>query len=374
MVFIAHWIIFYQYLELAVALPILIKIADHAHNASNKIASARQCLNATMIIVVAIVVAHFVDKAFYTFKESSEDADQKVTYFAIALKMCLIVMIAFVFIRIRTVVNSEPLIKLNMRQWTLHVGLLSIYYLMWAAYEIAYTVWILDPNSKRNFTDTKLKMLAIVELTFNVVSVFLGCLLFYMVDRMTRPVEECYFDPILKRHVPFFVHLANTKLISHQITTEQPDATACQHILTTGASMTFAPNPNSGSPLPSPPSEPASFDHFGEQQQDESSLENTHNMMATTKHSTHSAALVVSQMTLQHSRATRQSAHSVTRRGTQLTALDRELIRSEETYSQMRAEVKWNRKIVKLALQFISFETAGGGAHQINFGSVLIDS
>ena len=30
MVFMAHWIIFYQYLELAVKLPILIKIAEHA--------------------------------------------------------------------------------------------------------------------------------------------------------------------------------------------------------------------------------------------------------------------------------------------------------------------------------------------------------
>ena len=213
MVFMAHWIIFYQYLELAVALPILIKIADHAHNASNKIASARQCLNATMIIVVAIVVAHFVDKAFYTFKESSADADQKVTYFAIALKLCLIVMIAYVFVRIRTVVHSEPLIKLNKTLWLLHVSLLSIYYLMWAAYEVTYTTWMLDPNSKHDISDNKLKVLAVVELLFNIVSVFLGCLLFYMVDRMTRPVEECYFDPILKRHVPFFVHLANTKLI-----------------------------------------------------------------------------------------------------------------------------------------------------------------
>ena len=30
MVFMAHWIIFYQYLELAVTLPILIKIAEYA--------------------------------------------------------------------------------------------------------------------------------------------------------------------------------------------------------------------------------------------------------------------------------------------------------------------------------------------------------
>ena len=69
-----------------------------------KIASARQCLNATMIIVMAILLAHFVDKVFYTFKRSSEEADQKVTYFAIALKMGLIIMIAYVFTRLKSVV------------------------------------------------------------------------------------------------------------------------------------------------------------------------------------------------------------------------------------------------------------------------------
>lgn len=67
----AHWIIFYQYLELVVVLPILSKIAEYAQDASNKITTARQCLSAIMIIVMAILVAHFVDKAFYTIKQSS---------------------------------------------------------------------------------------------------------------------------------------------------------------------------------------------------------------------------------------------------------------------------------------------------------------
>lgn len=156
MIFMAHWIIFYQYLELAVALPILMKIADHAHNANNKIASARQCLNATMIIVVAILLGYFIDKVVYTFKRSSEDADQRVTYFTIGLKFCLIVMIIYVLTRIRSVVQSEPLVKLNMKLWVTHVTLLSIYYCMWAAYEVTYTFWTLDPNQKRDISDSKL--------------------------------------------------------------------------------------------------------------------------------------------------------------------------------------------------------------------------
>ena len=82
----------------------MIKIGEYAQNANVKIAAARQCLNATMIIVMAILLAHFVDKAFYTFKRSSSEADQKVTYFAIALKISLIVMIGYVFMRLKTVV------------------------------------------------------------------------------------------------------------------------------------------------------------------------------------------------------------------------------------------------------------------------------
>lgn len=41
LVFIAHWIILYEYLELAVVLPILNKIGDLAADARNKISSVR---------------------------------------------------------------------------------------------------------------------------------------------------------------------------------------------------------------------------------------------------------------------------------------------------------------------------------------------
>ena len=77
------------------------------------------------------------------------------------------------------------MLALRGKIWFLHVGLLSLYYLMWMVYEVTYTAWMLDPNSKHDVTDTNLKLLAATELIFNIASVAVGCLLFYMVDQMT---------------------------------------------------------------------------------------------------------------------------------------------------------------------------------------------
>ena len=57
------------------------------------------------------------------------------------------------------------------------------------------------------------------------------------------------------------------------------------------------------------------------------------------------------------------------KRGGKLTELDRELIRTEQTYSAMSTEAKWNRKTIKLAFKFMGFESA-----QVNIGSVMVDS
>lgn len=104
-IFMAHWIIFYQYFELALTLPILTKIAEYALEAQNKIISVRMCLRALLVIVIAVTLAHFLDEAFYTIKDSSEIADDTITYFAVILKMSIIVMVSFVFYKIRKVIN-----------------------------------------------------------------------------------------------------------------------------------------------------------------------------------------------------------------------------------------------------------------------------
>ena len=99
--FITHGIMFYQYWELSLTMPIYSKIAEYAQDAHNKINSIRQCIQAILVIYVAVLVAHFVDKSFYIVKESSTMADNTITYFALAMKSTMIVMETYIFVRLR---------------------------------------------------------------------------------------------------------------------------------------------------------------------------------------------------------------------------------------------------------------------------------
>ena len=93
-----------------------------------------------------------------------------------------------------------------------HVTILSLYWLGWALYESSYTLFEWDMHYEPGQPDTKLILLAVFTILYNTFSVFLGLLLFYMVDKMTHPVADEYYDPVMKRQVPFFVYLANCKL------------------------------------------------------------------------------------------------------------------------------------------------------------------
>ncbi len=106
-----------------------------------------------MTIVIAILVAHFVDKAFYTIKQSSQTADNTITYFAIFLKFCLMSMIGYVFYQIKVVIKKESLLKLKTGMWVLHILALSLYFIWWALYEVAYYFWMLDPNMESGLSD-----------------------------------------------------------------------------------------------------------------------------------------------------------------------------------------------------------------------------
>ena len=44
----------------------------------------------------------------------------------------------------------------------------------------------------------------------------LSFVLFYMVEKMTHPVQDDFYDISLKRNVPFFVYLSNCKIIIEQ--------------------------------------------------------------------------------------------------------------------------------------------------------------
>ena len=52
---------------------------------------------------------------------------------------------------------------------------------------------------------------AVSVLVYNIFSIILNILIFYMMDMITRRIQDEYYDVVLKRNVPFFVYLANCK-------------------------------------------------------------------------------------------------------------------------------------------------------------------
>ena len=93
-------------------------------------------------------------------------------------------MVTFAFIRIRKVINNDPYVTLNKKLFNIHASALFIYYVLWVLYEISHTLWILDPDYGK-MTDNTLIVLAICILTFNLSSIFLNIILFYMMDKIT---------------------------------------------------------------------------------------------------------------------------------------------------------------------------------------------
>lgn len=123
------------------------------------------------------------------------------------------VVLLYIFYRLYKVVKSEPLLKLDSRMFGIHITAMVLYYFWWAAYEVAFIEWMTDPNETGSATTRKLRALAAIELLFNTFSVMLSVLLFYMIDKMTQPINKVFYDPLSKRPVPFFVFLTNVKLL-----------------------------------------------------------------------------------------------------------------------------------------------------------------
>ena len=170
-----------------------------------------------MIIVLAILVAEFLDRACFTVLESSQQADKSVRFFALILKLCLLGLIVYVFIELHRVIKNEPLLKLNRRNYTTHIVVVFLYFFWWAVYEISFSVWLNDTDYQEGVPDAKLTALAAITFCFNCCSVLLGFLLFYMIGKMTKPVQDQFYDPVLKRNVPFFVYLANCKQVIENV-------------------------------------------------------------------------------------------------------------------------------------------------------------
>ena len=78
-----------------------------------------------------------------------------------------------------------------------HMVAICSYYALWVAQEIAFIIWLKD-DRKKFITDGKLIALAAIELLFNLSSVMLEALLFWMLNKMTMVgVEQDHFNPIL---------------------------------------------------------------------------------------------------------------------------------------------------------------------------------
>ena len=71
---IAHLFILNQYFEMAFILDVLCDLRIVWQDASNKLTSRRQCLTALNIIVIAFIIAHFLDKSYYTLKIEKHNA------------------------------------------------------------------------------------------------------------------------------------------------------------------------------------------------------------------------------------------------------------------------------------------------------------
>ena len=89
-------------------------------------------------------------------------------------------------------------IRMKKKVWTAHVGSLLLYIAMWVAYETSYIFWVKDTGNK-GLTHRRLIVLASIELFFNLSSMLLEVLLFWMLDKMTRPIDDEMFNPLLQR-------------------------------------------------------------------------------------------------------------------------------------------------------------------------------
>ena len=165
-----------------------------------------------MIIVVAVLIAHFVDSVYVTFTDSNDRSNNTIQIFSICLRVMLLGMLIFIFARINKEINRVPLLQLKKRIWMAHMVAICSYYALWVAQEIAFIIWLKD-DRKKFITDGKLIALAAIELLFNLSSVMLEALLFWMLNKMTMVgVEQDHFNPILQRKVPLFVYISHCML------------------------------------------------------------------------------------------------------------------------------------------------------------------
>ena len=113
LVFVAHYIILNQYYELALSLEVLVNLRESWYEAGNLLMSKRQCINAMLIIVCALICAHFLDKVYYTLAGKQLGGGDTAAYFSIAMRVFLYILTVYIVYRIYKVVHNETFLRIE---------------------------------------------------------------------------------------------------------------------------------------------------------------------------------------------------------------------------------------------------------------------
>ena len=202
-------------------LEILVNMGKNWVNAGNKLISKRYCIRATMIIVGAFIVAHFLDKSFYTIKRSSSTADKAAAVFAFVMRGFLFILSILSFYKIWQAVKLEPFLRIKQRMAWLHAVILGGNFFFIALYELSLLIWATGGTNKEleELSSSRLFFLSFCELFYNISCVFSVILLGHMMDIMTDNVidQDRLIEPISHKAVPFFVYLASIKLLNEHL-------------------------------------------------------------------------------------------------------------------------------------------------------------
>lgn len=131
---------------MALILDVLVDMGKNWMEAGNKLMSKRYCIKATMIIVGAFIVAHFLDKSFYTIKKSSSSADKAAAVFAFLMRGFLFVISVISAIKIYKVIKKEQFLKLQTRICYLHIVILGFNFMFIGLYELSLLIWMTGNN------------------------------------------------------------------------------------------------------------------------------------------------------------------------------------------------------------------------------------
>ena len=116
---------------MAHTISILTNLTSNAYDANLKMTSRRQCLKAVSIIMIAGIVAHGIDRAFYTIKKSSDEANANMAYFALVVRFFLFGTLLYSLIRMRVVITNHENLFISKKVFWLHI---LIYFSVTVAY------------------------------------------------------------------------------------------------------------------------------------------------------------------------------------------------------------------------------------------------